>query len=389
MRRLTSLLQISLLALAFLQIIGASQVEEASTSPVPIAASSPKDISIGDFNNDRLPDLAVVSLRCNKERDPRCSAGSKGQVSLLVGDGRGGFEEFVESETVRSPYQIPGTPKAIAVADFDRDGNLDVAVTVSGKVIIRRGRGDFQLLRAKEIILGSGVEPSDLAVADLNKDGKMDIVTANLGSSGNSVSVILGDDGGSFKAPITFSVGNAPQSVVIADFNGDSNPDIATSNIDKQETVSILLGDGAGGFRVSHIGLDTTARGIAAADFDGNSHVDLVVVSAPADAVIILLGDGKGGFTALKRLNAGRDPISVGAADFNRDGNVDVAVVNAQGLAIFTGDGHGHLSLSKTLTAGRLPVKLSIGDLNRDSSPDIAVVNQGSNDVSIFLALAR
>jgi len=306
-------------------------------------------------------------------------------VSLLVGDGKGGFEEFVESEIVRSPYQVPGFPKAVTVSDFDNDGNLDVAITISEKVIIRRGRGDFQLFRAKEVQLGKGVEPSDVAVGDFNRDSNMDIVTANLGGGGNSVSILLGDGQGTFNAPIKFPVGNAPQSIIVADLNGDGSPDIATANTDDEKTVSILLGNGAGGFSISHIRLDTTARGIAAADFNNDRKLDLAIVSPVADAVLVLLGNGRGGFIPVGRFEAGRDPISIAADDFNRDNYVDVAVVNSEGLAILTGDGNGHLTLVGMLATGKLPLRLVTGDFNRDSKPDVAVVNQGSNDVSIFL----
>lgn len=388
MRTLKNPVRVGLLVLAASALlaggIGASQtsLREAPGSPVPIAALSPKDVAIGDFNNDGLPDLAVASLRCNKAQDPRCDPSSRdGMVSLLVGDGRGGFEEFVQSERVRSPYGVPGAAKAIVAADFDKDGNLDVAVGISGKVVVRRGRGDFQLYSPKIISLG-GAEPTDLAVGDFNGDGNVDIVTADLG---DNVFLLLGDGEGSFRTPAKSPVGNAPQGLVVADLNSDGNLDVATANTDKEETVSVLLGDGTGEFAVSHIQLDTTVRGIAAADFDGDGNMDLAVVSPVDDAVIVLLGNGDGDFNVAGRFNAGQDPIRIAAADLNRDGNADAAVVNSKGLTVLRGSGNGALRIANSFETGKTPVGLAIGDLNHDRKLDVVVANQSSNDVTILL----
>jgi hypothetical protein len=92
---------------------------------------------------------------------------------------------------------------------------------------------------------GVGPTPRSVAMGDFNGDGKQDLATANQGS--NNVSVLLGNGAGGFSAPTNFGVGAAPVSVAVADFNKDGKQDLVTANFDSG-SVSILLGNGAGGF---------------------------------------------------------------------------------------------------------------------------------------------
>ena len=84
-----------------------------------------------------------------------------------------------------------------------------------------------------------------MAIGDVNGDGKPDLAVANYGS--NTVSVLLGNGAGGFGAKTDFATGTGPHSVAIGDLNGDGKPDLAVAN-DGSNTVSVLLGNGAGGF---------------------------------------------------------------------------------------------------------------------------------------------
>ena len=79
----------------------------------------------------------------------------------------------------------------------------------------------------------TGGEPNSVAVADLNGDGKPDLVVANLDS--NTVSVLLntttpGAATPSFAAQQNFATGSYPLSVTMADLNGDGRPDLVVAN---------------------------------------------------------------------------------------------------------------------------------------------------------------
>ena len=96
-----------------------------------------------------------------------------------------------------------------------------------------------------------------VAVADLNGDGKLDLAVANNGS--NNVSVLLGNGNGTFAAAQNFITGTEPRSVAVADLNGDGKPDLAVASYG-DGTVSVLLGNGNGTFRPPRTSPPAAAR---------------------------------------------------------------------------------------------------------------------------------
>ena len=102
----------------------------------------------------------------------------------------------------------------------------------------------------------AGANPDSVAVADFNGDGIPDLAVANFGTYPNftdgSVSVLLGNGDGTFQAPASYAVGSNPDWVLVGDFNGDGYPDLAVNNFGSN-SVSILLNDqvwgGQGGSR--------------------------------------------------------------------------------------------------------------------------------------------
>src|SRR5262249_47032901 len=148
-----------------------------------------------------------------------------------------------------------------------------------------------------------GFEPSQIVAADLNADGIPDLVTVNY-ISGNSVSVLLGNGDGTFGLPQTLPVGYFPYSVAVADVNGDGKPELVVCNHfgdtprpSVHGTVSVLLGKGDGTFqpqRTFAVGLlpDT----VVVADVNGDGKPDIVTSYQAPAGVSVLLGTGDGTF---------------------------------------------------------------------------------------------
>src|SRR6266480_3177699 len=114
-----------------------------------------------------------------------------------------------------------------------------------------------------------------MGVGDFNRDGKLDLAAgggANVPPAANNLSILLGDGKGGFSPPTYFTVGLAPQSMSIADYNGDGFFDIAISNslpMTMNSTVSVLFGDGKGGFAERlPLEIGILGRGTGVADFN-------------------------------------------------------------------------------------------------------------------------
>jgi len=282
------------------------------------AGGSPERIAAADLDGDGKLDLVLPIQAGNV-------------VGVLWGDGRGGFTE-------PTPFAVEGSPFMPVVADFNADGRLDIAVTTrtagSRRVAILSGEGTrrfrppnyFGQFESAPIALGSD---------DFNRDGKLDLAVGggiNNPTDANNLSILLGDGKGGFGAPSFYTAGPAPQSMSVADFNGDGISDIAISNslpVGQNSTVSVLLGDGRGGF-AERIPLEIGAvgRGTGVADFNGDGSLDLAVANSDSNTVSVLLGDGRGHFAAKNDLRVGTNPRKLTVGDLNGDGRVDIVTPN-------------------------------------------------------------
>lgn len=249
--------------------------------------------------------------------------------AVLNGDGLGNF-------TLKRHVALDTLSKSVTSGDVDGDGNIDVVgITQWGyniKVYLGDGLGSFQLSNTMN---GDG-EPQRVQLVDLNKDGKLDIV-ANAPAEGILL-IYLGLGGGAFtNDPIELE--KYPNLVAIrtADFNNDTNVDIAVAYFENGTAtgshVQIFLGDGAGNFTVGqNFVINPQCNNIRVDDLNKDGKLDLVLAGAGAenDAGVFLstyLGDGAGNFTVKQVIDLGSGSIKgeIALADFNGDGKNDVA----------------------------------------------------------------
>jgi len=232
-----------------------------------------------------------------------------------------------------------------------------------------------------------GTNPRSVMSVDFNGDGNADIVTANFYL--NTVSILLGNGAGSFGTATDFAVGTYPCSSISADFNGDGKADLAIAN-SNSSNVSVLLGDGLGGMGlVTNYNVDIGPTSVISSDFNGDGNTDLAIACATLKNVSVLLGDGLGGFGTATNFDVGHYwPISVTSADFNTDGKIDLAVASwsSDTLSILLGDGVGNFVTSTIFPmAVYYPASIISTDFDGDGKADLAVANAGSNNVSVLL----
>ena len=206
---------------------------------------SPGTLVVGDFNHDRVADVAV-------------GCGSNSGVSILLGNvdpsgkGDGTFGAFTN---------FPEYGKGVAdlvVADMNGDGNLDL-VSANGQVpnnvgvMLANSNGSF------------GFGPAGLYTANQSPQGWRSATSmATAGrtwrppgwsswsgrtTENGCAAVLLGNGDGTLVAPRQLHVGINPSATVVADFTGDGLPDLAVAFNDVQFAgASIFPGLGGGAF---------------------------------------------------------------------------------------------------------------------------------------------
>jgi hypothetical protein len=161
-----------------------------------------------------------------------------GGRQVFLGNGNGTFRE--PSDIGTDAYY------STTVGDYDGDGNLDLAGTNVGTVSVLRGNGDGTFQPARSF--AAGLHPDSVNAADMNGDSVLDLVVTNDPADGvdGGLTVLLGNGEGSLAPPITTTVAGYPGSVVLADFNADGLPDAAVTNYVSWDSglVSVFRNDG-------------------------------------------------------------------------------------------------------------------------------------------------
>jgi hypothetical protein len=237
------------------------------------AGRGPTALAVGDFDGDKIPDLAVANFHSNN-------------VSILLGLGDGTFR-------LPQNLAVGGSATSVAIGDFDGDAIPDLAVANQvwsccsfppGTVSIFLGNGDgtFRLGRNFDVVR----DPHSLITSDLDGDAIPDLAVVSW--SAHAVSVLFGNGDGTFRPARNLEVRSNPNSVTVGDFNGDGMPDLAVAN-DRSNNIAILLGQGDGTFGPPQLfGVGSGPRSITVGDFNGDGRPDLVVAIGSNDVSILI-----------------------------------------------------------------------------------------------------
>jgi subtilisin-like proprotein convertase family protein len=187
-----------------------------------------------------------------------------------------------------------------------------------------------------------------------------------------------------------YLAGANPTNLAIADFNNDTEADVAVTN-QVSNNVSILLGNGDGTLGAqSLVNAGSSPYAIAAGKFDAGNNFDLAVVNSGSNNVSIMLGNGDGTFGAPTNFTVGSDPISIAVGDLNNDTNQDLAVANFGGffsgtVSILLGNGSGSFTPGTNVITSTQPAFVTIANFNGDANQDIIVANFGANEASTYI----
>jgi hypothetical protein len=264
-------------------------------------------------------------------------------------------------------------PGPAALADFDRDGKLDVAVAedACNDVAVLSGDGAGGLWAARGY--PAGANGSALVAADFDGDGKVDVATKVLGA----VDLLPGDGAGGLAAAVASAVPRDGQVLVAGDLNGDGRPDLVAGQ-------SVLL-RAAGGFTAAPLPAITgQPESAALGDLDGDGKLDLALGDGSQGQLSVLIGRGDGTFAApvvYPAPQAGNGGSAIALGDLDADGDLDVAFAPFFGqIQLLSNDGTGKFGPGDLLSVGAIAV--AAGDLDGDGRTDLVAVD--GNGVEVF-----
>ena len=324
------------------------------------SGSYPTDIAVGHLNGDSSPDLVVTNYYAG--------------ISVLLGKPDGSFHDPA-NHTLNSV-------SSVVLTDLNNDGKTDVVVVrASSTIEVLLGNGDGTL--AAPVSYNAGNYPTGLTAADFNGDGNRDIAMVNL--YGYGLSVFLGNGDGTLQGRVAYAAGLYFSDMAIADVDRNGTADLVVSA--SGDDVAILLGNGDGTFGAPTYPATTDGAGtVAVADFNQDGKPDLALPIY--GAVTILLGNGDGTFQAGvdfdTNLSSSR---SIVVEDLNGDGKTDMVIAGSSysNIAILRGRGDGTFDPAVNQYVNAWVVQLALADFNADGRPDLAVASDYSDDVAIML----
>ncbi len=342
-----------------------------------VTALDPVGLVTGDWNGDGHQDLVYITT------------GDSPTLHVLLGNGKGGFTEGTVMQLPAGACTFELVTCRVTVGDFNNDGHPDILMpgTFSSgwgyAVIPGNADGTFgtPIVSVLPASSNGGLDslvPVRAAIADYNKDGNLDIAVADY--QNGSINIYLGDGTGRFTAGTNVPDYTTPFATYTADVNHDGNPDLLV--FDETPGIEVLLGDGKGGFSKSQ----TYSFGAEyITDLNGDGNVDILGVDG-VGSVYAMTGNANGTFNTPQKIATGFEATSVYAsayyaADLTGDGIPEVIGQSLEGFDTTVATSSLQYGSVQKRTSGSFTTQMSFADFNEDGSTDIAIGASGGIEI--------
>jgi len=352
-------------------------VEISASLPVQslLTGNAPVAVEAGDLDRDGRVDLVVAS------RDDALVSWYRN----LGAPARGEAVSFIELP-ISTDFR---GPRDLALADLNRDGLLDVvsASLNDDAVVWHRNLGGSPLAFSTSQIGASVNDARSVAVADMDRDGDLDVVAASVASN---LIVLLENDGAltpSFSTRTIATGIQRPLEVQIADLNRDGAPDVVVAARDETQLM-LLVSDGGAtpAFTTqSAPGTVADAKDVRVLDYDRDGDLDLLSGSSVTNAITLHRCDDAATLSyTLETLATGPAGLkSLDAFDFDHDGDDDILASGADSGDVLWLERQDDGSLAPTTVFAGLakPADVLFADVDGDSVRDLLALDQDGDEL--------
>lgn len=262
---------------------------------------------------------------------------------------------------------------ALAVADVDNDGDLDIIAAYGWLIRIHLNDGSCRHLCKQDVKIDESYV-TDIKVGDLDADKDLDIVVATMGSN----YILINDGYGNFGEVKKIDENKLnTKSLALSDIDGDGDVDIMTGN---GEGTRAYLNNGVGVFDSYHDVSRENAwtESVALSDVDNDGDFDLAIGTS-RHGVLVYLNNGDSTFSKGMRVgDQGESVYSLVFGDINRDGYADIVAGSSGNNHVYLNDKQGGFSEKINIEpVKKLTKAISLADIDCDGYLDVFVGNEG------------